>query len=149
MKDYAARTRSALYRRSGTILLAGAITLLAGLLTCLLAALFLIGGNVLGDGEDTAFRIVGAVFLFFGVITLAVGVGILRIRPWARWMALANGALTVALIGLAFLATRDVAILFNPNLGALTAALLLVPGVGDAFREESERRRALAATRRR
>ena len=139
------RTDTALYRRSGTILVSGSAVLLSGVGPILAGLYLLITGDTIADALRTSVgspRADGAFYLVVGVVVAWVGINVLRVRSWARQVTIVVGGLTLAIAAAQTLAHRDPGYLLQPSLAALAAALLLAPGVSDAFAEVARERNA-------
>lgn len=145
------RRGTPLYDRAGTILIAGVLILLAGLVQLGAATyLYVVAATTVPDwfGElERVLRIVATVYLVFGLAAVAVAVGVIQVRGWARWCAFLYAAVSMLGVLYIFGVTGDPSIFMVPNLGALVAVLLLFPGIGAAFRQAKAERRALRAQR--
>ena len=85
----AAPTRS---RPIGVTILA-VLTILGGVLLLLLGiVVFAFSSLLVGVGLPLGFgltgSVLGAIILVFGIIWIAVGSGLLNLRPWAWWLAI-------------------------------------------------------------
>ncbi|HEV2889724.1 MAG TPA: hypothetical protein VGX28_05055 [Frankiaceae bacterium] len=146
------RRGTPLYDRAGTILAAGVLLLLAGLLEIGVAVyLFVVAATTVPDWFqelERALRVIATIFLVEGLAAVVVSGGIVQVRRWARIAALVVGA--IALLNLLYIlgVTGDPSILMVPNLAVFVAALLLFPGVGAAFRQAKAERALLREQRR-
>lgn len=134
---------SALYARSGSIVLAGALVLLAGAVQ-LVFGLWLIASyqDQFFFEEDRAFvALLGKIVFVFGLAALAVGVGVMRVRPWARWCAILYGVVSVLLVALFSLRIKSPEPLLQPAVSNVVLFLLLRKRVGEAFREAADAHR--------
>lgn len=131
---------SALYLRSGSIVLAGALVLLAGLIQFGYAWLLFSVKDEYIPPDAALLGFVAKFFFVCAVLSLVVGVGVIRVRRWARWCAIAYG---VVAIFFALLVAIQVGPqhLLQPAISNVVLFLLLRSRVGEAFREAAEARR--------
>src|SRR5438552_846994 len=67
-------------------ILGGVLLLLLGIVVVAFSSLLVGVGLPLGFGLTGS--VLGAIILIFGIIWIAVGSGLLNIRPWAWWLAI-------------------------------------------------------------
>ncbi|HEX8002980.1 MAG TPA: hypothetical protein VF519_09835 [Mycobacteriales bacterium] len=138
------RRGTPLYDRAGTILVAGVFVLLAGVLQLAIGALFLAVADDLAEAlvvSESSVRKFAIAVMVLGVLALVVGTGVLKVRRWARVCALLYGSVALLDLVLRVAITRNPRYLLQPYLPALVVVLLLMPGVGAAFRQAAEERR--------
>src|SRR5205823_12356396 len=92
-------------------ILGGVLLLLLGIVVVAFSSLLVGVGLPLGFGLTGS--VLGAIILIFGIIWIAVGSGLLNLRPWAWWLAIIvmvlsivgsiGSAITATLPGLIFL----------------------------------------------
>ncbi len=76
------------------VIILGVLTILSGLALVavggvfVLAAFFAVGAGPVGGIFAAIFGIIGAIILIFGIIAILAGVGLIRLRPWAWWLAM-------------------------------------------------------------
>jgi len=79
----------------------GVLTILSGLALLGVGGLFVVAAFVVGVGvpyggiAGALIGVIGAVFLLFGIIAIAAGVGLIRLRSWAWWLAMIVAVITL------------------------------------------------------
>ena len=74
-------------------ILGGVLLLLLGIVVVAFSSLLVGVGLPLGFGLTGS--VLGAIILIFGIIWIAVGSGLLNLRPWAWWLAIIVMVLSV------------------------------------------------------
>src|SRR5947199_10771355 len=74
-------------------ILGGVLLLLLGIVVVAFSSLLVGVGLPLGFGLTGS--VLGAIVLIFGIIWVAVGSGLLNLRPWAWWLAIIVMVLTI------------------------------------------------------
>src|SRR5881396_3534162 len=82
----AAPTRSRPIGVTILTILGGVLLLLLGIVVVAFSSLLVGVGLPLGFGLTGS--VLGAIILIFGIIWIAVGSGLLNLRPWAWWLAI-------------------------------------------------------------
>lgn len=121
-------------KRPGGVTLVAVIVWIQGFLSAFGGALLMIGANT-PNGNQSGFSIVGLLSLVLGVVTIIVGVGLLRGSSTARVLTTVALVLSIASAIYAMISTGNVATqVISALLAVIGLILLYTRAASDYFR---------------
>jgi len=121
-------------KRPGGVTLVAVIVWIQGFLSALGGALLMIGANT-PNGNLAGFSVVGLVSLILGIVTIIVGVGLLRGSSTARVLTTIVLVLSIASAVYAMVTTGNVATqIISALLAVIGLILLYTKAASDYFR---------------